>query len=116
MDLLWLDGNRVVTSFEVEATTTMTSALLRGSNLPVEVSKIMVLPEEREADFTRKMDSPLFHDHFEEENWRLVYFDALREAFLKTREKTRLESLVGIKAAEKPSRQVRETNQILLSL
>jgi len=34
MDLLWLKKNNVEVAFEVEATTTMTSALLRGSNLP----------------------------------------------------------------------------------
>jgi hypothetical protein len=31
MDLLWLDGNEVVRAFEAECTTTMTSALQRGS-------------------------------------------------------------------------------------
>ena len=34
MDLLWIKGDQVVTAFEVESTTTMTSGLLRGSNLP----------------------------------------------------------------------------------
>jgi 16S rRNA G966 N2-methylase RsmD len=116
MDLLWLDGTRVVAAIEVEATTTMTSGLLRGSNLPAATPKIMVLPEEREKDFQRKMDSPLFREHFETENWRLVYFDALREAFLKTRERTDVEALAGLKAPPKTAREVRESNQMLLTL
>ena len=62
------------------------------------------------------MDSPQFHDHFEAENWRLVYFDALREAFLKTREKTRLETLFDVLVVAQPAREVRETNQMLLHL
>ncbi len=97
MDLLWLDGNKVVRAFEVECTTTMTSGLQRGSNLPADVPKTMVIPEERENDFERKMKSPLFGEHFEEANWTLAYFNALREAFTKTKAKTNLELLFGKK-------------------
>lgn len=97
MDLLWIQGGKVVTAFEVECTTTMTSGLQRGSNLPPDVPKVMVLPEEREADLERKMQSPLFRQHFEGESWRLLYFDAFRNAFGKQREKTDLEPLFGTK-------------------
>lgn len=97
MDLLWLDGNKVIRAFEVECTTTMTSGLQRGSNLPADVPKTMVIPEERENDFERKMKSPLFSEHFEKDNWTLAYFNALREAFTKTKAKTDLESLFGKK-------------------
>ena len=97
MDLLWLNGNEVVRAFEVECTTTMTSGLQRGSNLPATVPKTMVIPEEREQDFERKMKSPLFSEHFEKDNWTLTYFNALREAFTKTKGRTNLESLFGKK-------------------
>jgi 16S rRNA G966 N2-methylase RsmD len=97
MDLLWLDGNEVVRAFEVECTTTMTSGLQRGSNLPASVPKTMIIPEEREDDYQRKMKSPLFSEHFAKDNWTLAYFNALREAFTKTRAKTDLESLLGKK-------------------
>jgi hypothetical protein len=102
MDLLWLKGGSVITAFEVECTTTMTSGLQRGSNLPANVPKVMVLPEEREADLERKMQSPLFRQHFEGESWRLLYFDAFREAYAKKREKTELEPLLGVKRPGKP--------------
>ena len=97
MDLLWLDGNEVVRAFEVECTTTMTSGLQRGSNLPASVPKTMIIPEEREDDYQRKMKSPLFSEHFAKDNWTLAYFNALREAFTKTKTKTDLESLLGKK-------------------
>jgi hypothetical protein len=87
----------LVRAFEVECTTTMTSGLQRGSNLPATVPKTMVIPEEREQDFERKMKSPLFSEHFEKDNWTLAYFNALREAFTKTKAKTALESLFGKK-------------------
>jgi 16S rRNA G966 N2-methylase RsmD len=97
MDLLWLKDDKVIAAFEVECTTTMTSGLQRGSNLPANVPKIMVLPEEREGDFERKMQSPLFNQHFTQETWRLLYFDAFRNAYSKARENTELEPLFGTK-------------------
>ncbi|NLF39278.1 hypothetical protein GX586_07520 [bacterium] len=93
MDLLWLKGSGVAAAFEVEATTTMTSGLQRGSNLPGETLKVMVLPEERDVDFQRKMQSPLFKSHFEAESWRLLWFDAFREAYAGKKEKTHIEDL-----------------------
>jgi len=57
----------------------------------------MVIPEEREKDFERKMKSPLFSEYFEKDNWTLAYFNALREAFTKTKANTNLESLFNIK-------------------
>jgi hypothetical protein len=97
MDVLWLDGHEVVRAFEVECTTTMTSGLKRGSNLLPKVPKTMVIPEEREKDFERKMNSPLFSEHFNKDNWTLPYFNTLREAFTRTKSKTPLEALLGQK-------------------
>ncbi len=103
MDLLWLKGGEVVRAFEVECTTTMTSGLQRGSNLPAHVPKTMVLPEEREADFGRKMKSPLFSEYFQNDNWTLLYFNKFIEAFTKTRAGTPLEPLLGQKKTASPA-------------
>jgi hypothetical protein len=111
MDLLWLDGNEIVHAFEVECTTTMTSGLQRGSNLPASVPKTMVIPEERENDFERKMKSPLFSEHFAKDNWTLAYFNALREAFTKTKAKTDLESLFGKKKSAGGFRYKRQASE-----
>jgi len=99
MDLLWLQGGEVVRAFEVECTTTMTSGLQRGSNLPSNVPKTMVIPEERGADFERKMKSPLFSRHFQEDNWTLLYFNTFIEAFTRTKAGTALQPLFGQKKA-----------------
>jgi hypothetical protein len=111
MDLLWLKGNHIAHAFEVESTTTMTSGLQRGSNLPANIPKTMVIPEERENDFERKMKSPLFSEHFLKDGWRLLFFDALRDSFSRHKAKTDIESLVGkkksikekVSASKKPS-------------
>ena len=57
----------------------------------------MVIPEERDRDFNRKMQSPLFNEHFTKDQWKLVYFDAFRLAYAKTKQKTSLEKLAGEK-------------------
>jgi 16S rRNA G966 N2-methylase RsmD len=95
MDLLWMKGGAVRAAFEVESTTTMTSALQRGSNLPVGVLKVMVLPEERKVDFDRKMQSPMFRDFFAAQGWKLLFFDKFREAFGKSKESTSIAELFG---------------------
>jgi putative DNA methylase len=96
MDLLWIKGNSVITAFEIESTTTMTSGLQRGSSLPATTRKIMVLPEDRIADFNRKMLSPLFSEHFNQESWDLLFFDKFRTAYSKTKAGTRIEDLLGL--------------------
>jgi 16S rRNA G966 N2-methylase RsmD len=116
MDLLWLEGDRVVRAFEVESTTTMTGGLLRGSNLPASTPKVMVLPEEREPDFRRKMQSPLFREHFENESWTLLFFNALRLQYTKERDGLRLETLYDVRAESAPAPRVRESQATLPGL
>jgi hypothetical protein len=43
------------------------------------------------------MKSPLFNERFAKDNWTLVYFNPLREAFTKSKGKTELEPLFGKK-------------------
>jgi 16S rRNA G966 N2-methylase RsmD len=97
IDLLWIKGNKIITVFEIESTTGMMSAIMRGSNVDASVDKFMVLPEERETQFNNKMTSPLFREHFEHENWKLIYFDALRAAFTKEKTDLDISSIVNLK-------------------
>lgn len=97
LDLLWIKGNKIAAVFEVESTTSMMSAIMRGSNVDASVDKFMVLPEEREAQLNNKMTSPLFREHFETENWKIVYFDALRAAYVKEKTDLDINSIVNQK-------------------
>ncbi|MCI0496548.1 DNA adenine methylase, partial [candidate division KSB1 bacterium] len=92
IDLLWIAGNEVRTAFEIESTTGMTGALLRGSNLDKDIPKFLVIPEEREAQLQNKMASPLFEQHFQTESWQVLYFDAIRNGYLKDKDKIDLDS------------------------
>lgn len=78
IDCLWLKGNHIVASFDVEASTPMSEALRRGSGLANPVDRFMVLPDERRGQFTRRMKSPLFKETFESQGWRVLYFGAFK--------------------------------------
>jgi hypothetical protein len=99
-------------AFEVECTTSMTSGLQRGSSLPVNVSKTMVIPEERERDFERKMKSPLFSEHFEGDNWSLLFFNAFIQAYGKTKARTSLDPLLGQKKRQPSRRQASKKSRL----
>jgi hypothetical protein len=97
IDLLWIKDNFINVIFEVESTTSMMSALMRGSNVDQNVDKFMVIPEERTIQFKNKYKSPLFKDHFENENWKLIYFDALRISYLKHKSNINIYDLIDQK-------------------
>jgi hypothetical protein len=80
----------------------------------MDIPKYMVLPEEREKDFQRKMESPLFSQHFNDEGWQLLYFDALRRAFAGSLEKTDIESLIGVKSPQKDKSKSKHSSQMTL--
>jgi hypothetical protein len=87
IDLLWIRGNKIVSSFEVEFSTSMTSGLVRGSNMDSAVPKYLVIPEEREEQFRRKQKSPMFAERFEKDNWNLLFFDSIRHYYKKLKSK-----------------------------
>jgi len=105
IDVLWLDGKKVVAAFEVECTTTMTSALLRGSNLPASVPKYMLIPEQRAKTFDSKMKSPLFAQHFNEDNWGLIYFGTFDTQFQNRKYKINLNELINIRTPHAETKQ-----------
>jgi len=83
IDLLWIKNNKIVSSFEVEFSTSMTSGLVRGSNIDSKVPKYLVIPEEREEQFKRKYKSPMFEERFEKDSWKLLFFDSIRHSYKK---------------------------------
>ena len=101
IDLLWIKNNTIMASFEIEFSTSMTGALLRGSNIDSEVLKYLVIPEEREAQFKRKTKSPMFAERFEKDSWNLLFFDAIRHLYKKLRsQEIKLSSIINKKGPE----------------
>ena len=60
IDVIWHDDGRVKFEFEVENTTAITEAIVRGSNIPHDkIRRIIVIPEERERLLHRKLEEPM---------------------------------------------------------
>jgi len=98
IDLLWIKNNKIISSFEVEFSTSMTSGLVRGSNIDSKVPKYLVIPEEREEQFKRKYKSPMFEERFEKDSWKLLFFDSIRHSYKKLKSKElELNSIVNKK-------------------
>ncbi len=107
MDILWIKDDTIQMAFEVECTTSMTSALLRGSNIEGGIKKAMFFPAEREKQFERKMKSPMFEERFKSDNWSYIVTDGLYEAWQKHGSSLDLPSLMD--KASPPSRKYRES-------
>jgi len=58
IDVLWLSDGEIKAAFEVENTTTITEAIVRGSNIPYSVHRFIIIPEERENLISRKINEP----------------------------------------------------------
>jgi 16S rRNA G966 N2-methylase RsmD len=101
IDLLWIKEDKIVFSFEVEATTTMTESLNRGSNIDSTVPKFLVIPEEREPQLIRKMRSPMFANRFKDDNWKVIFFEPLRKEYWKKKGKIDVLKLADKKMLKK---------------
>jgi DNA modification methylase len=77
VDVLWIKGTRIEYEFEVENTTQITEAIVRGSNIPYSVRRLIVIPDERERMLKGKFDEPLLKERVENDNWRIITYSDL---------------------------------------
>lgn len=100
IDVSWYQQDKqIVAIFEVEHTTMLTEAIVRGSHLPLSVKRYLVLPIDRNRMFHRKLSSPLFSESFQEQGWDVLYYPDVRS--LSAKKKFSLEGVAAI-AGVKP--------------
>lgn len=116
IDVLWLRGNKVEAVFEVEATTSMTEALKRGSNIDASVPKYLVIPHERKDQLGHKLRSPLFAERFQQDSWSSLFFEVLDRAFQEQRGRVNVRELVAKKIAKTSRRRSRNEAQLTLPI
>ncbi len=82
IDVLWLAKEQpsINCVFEVENTTGFTSAIQRGSNAEAAIPKIMVIPNEREAEL-KKIKDPLFLSSFKNNGWHYITYDDVERLY-----------------------------------
>lgn len=73
IDVLWIKDKKIEYAIEVENTTKFTSGIQRASNLGLETTKLMVIPDDRKKEFLSIRD-PLFVDNFKEYNWQYIFY------------------------------------------
>jgi 16S rRNA G966 N2-methylase RsmD len=77
IDVIWFKGEHPVYEFEVENTTGITEAIIRGANLPNgNLSRVLVIPEERRKLLQRKLKEPILKEKIASFQWNyLLYRD-----------------------------------------
>ncbi len=81
IDILWFKENKIYYAFEVENSTSITSALERCSNLPnrEDTKKMILIPNERAKFLNRKIKEPMFKDRFILDKWRVASYEELEK-------------------------------------
>jgi len=107
IDVLWIKDDKIDYLFEVECTTSMTSALERGSNVEPLVKKVMLFPNDREIQYKRKMKSPMFKERYISDNWNFILFNSLLSTRFPTKKKkVTIEELFNVSTIKNQNNQL----------
>lgn len=75
IDALWHNDGVIQYEFEVENSTGITEAIVRGSNIEYPVKRIIVIPEERDNLLARKLKEPALADKIKEDKWIFIHYN-----------------------------------------
>lgn len=111
IDALWIRNGEVVYEFEVENSTGISDAIIRGSHIPSEkVKRIILIPEERKNSLTMKLAEPIVKDSVEKYKWQFIFYDAFLTYYEKSKRKKtinaeEIETLVNVSTLPKHEQQ-----------
>jgi len=107
IDVVWYDKNEITHEFEVENTTGITEAIVRGSNIPsAKTKRFIVIPEERQDFFHRKISEPMLKEKVYEYGWHFIFYDTLKTFYERNKGKKEIELSEFEKLAGNPSLRV----------
>jgi len=93
IDVLWLKNGEIFYEFEVENTTGISDAIIRGSNIPsVNVKRFIVIPEERHKLLLMKVAEPILKETIEQYKWNFIFYDALISFYNENRKRKTMEA------------------------
>jgi hypothetical protein len=89
IDVIWYDRAAAIAAFEVEHTTEVTEAIVRGGNIesPSTV-RVLVMPEERISLLRRKVHEPILAEQIKKYNWTMITYGQLRKLLAKGKKST----------------------------
>ncbi len=97
IDCIWYDKDKILYDFEVEHSTGITEAIVRGSNIPYPVKKFIIIPESRERKLTKKIQEPLIKDKLKSDNWGFIRYHDFRSFYELNKRKKK----INVKALER---------------
>jgi hypothetical protein len=75
IDVIWIKSGVAEFEFEVENTTAITEAIVRGSNIIGDrTTRVIVIPEERKNLLYRKVNEPALKERIEKDRWMYIYY------------------------------------------
>lgn len=84
IDVIWYKDGEIEYEFEVENTTGITEAIVRGSNiLTKDTKRFIVIPKERQSFLYRKLQEPIFLQINEISEWSFMFYDDVKTFYQK---------------------------------
>ena len=82
IDVIWLDEGREKYELEVENTPAITEAIVRGSNIPHDtIKRLIIIPKERERLLYRKLEEPILKESLARDNWQFIFYNDIERFF-----------------------------------
>jgi 16S rRNA G966 N2-methylase RsmD len=93
IDALWLKDKEIVYEFEVENSTGISDAIIRGSNIPsTDVKRFILIPEERKNLLLMKIAEPILKENIEQYKWNFIFYDTFLSFYEKSRQRKTVEA------------------------
>ncbi len=101
IDVLWYRNAKIEYAFEVENTTGITEAIIRGANIPYPVRRFIVIPDERENLLSRRVEEPALKERILSDSWGFLRYDDILAFSDRAKHKSHVEPS-EIEALSKP--------------
>lgn len=108
IDVIWHKNGKVFYEFEVEHSTAISEAIIRGANIPYDVKRFIIIPEEREQFLARRLDEPLLKERLMSDKWGFIRYGDL-ENFSNKRKKTDTFDLTKFEALSKSPKKLSDS-------
>ncbi len=115
IDVIWHEQGRIAFEFEVENTTAITEAIARGSNIPHNhLKRVIVIPKEREKLLFRKTKDPMLNDNITKNEWKFIFYQDLEKFSGKQSKKIDLKEFEGLFKLPKETKQAQNSINLYL--
>lgn len=114
IDVIWLEEGRIKYEFEVENTTAITEAIVRGSNIPHNhIERLIVIPKEREKLLYRKLEEPILKDSLIQDKWQFIFYDDLEKFYNSNKNKKEIQADSFDRIFRMPNKESEQTQNSL---